>query len=119
MAGIADICTKLKKEFSWPKSESQSVVGFKEITMMPSETPWDLDQRLKRTIHEANTTLIDAQHCFWFITSLTPYLKSALSQQKISTQAEALEVAMRLQETLVQDPGLGVQQIQVQVQNLC
>jgi len=41
--GIADIHKELKNEFSWPKSESQSVVGFKDITMMPGETPWDLD----------------------------------------------------------------------------
>jgi len=42
-----------------------------------------------------------------------------LLQQKISTQAEALEVAMWLHETPIPDPGLGFQQIQVQVQNLC
>jgi len=35
----------------------------------------------------------------------------ALSQQKLSTQAEALEMAMRLHETPIQDPGLGIQQI--------
>ena len=87
--------------------------------MMLGETPWDLDQRLESTIHEANMTLRDIQHYAWFIASLTPYLKSALSQQKISTQADALEAAMRLHETFVQDRGLGVQQIQAQVQNLC
>ena len=43
MARIMDIYTELKKEFSWPKSESQLVVGFKEITMKPSETPWEVD----------------------------------------------------------------------------
>ena len=51
--------------------------------------------------------------------SLTPHLRMALSQQKISTQAEALETVMRLHETLLQDPGLGVQKIQAQIQNLC
>ena len=80
MAGIADVHTELKKEFSQPKSESQSVVGFKEITMMPGETLWDLDQRLKNSIREANMTLTEAQHHTWFIASLTPHLKLALSQ---------------------------------------
>ena len=80
MVGIADIHTELTKDFSRPKSEAQSIVGFKEITMMPGETLWDLDQRLKSTICEANMTVIDAQHHAWFIASLTPYLKSALSQ---------------------------------------
>jgi len=59
-AGIANIHMELKKEFNWPKSESQSVVGFEEITMMLGETPWDLDQRLKSTIREANMFLTDA-----------------------------------------------------------
>lgn len=86
---------------------------------MLGETPWDLEQRLKSVIREANMTLTDEHHCAWFITSLMPYLKSALLQQKISIQAEALEVAMWLHETPIPDPGLGVQQIQVQVQNLC
>jgi len=74
--------------------------------MMPGETPWDLVQRLKSTIREANMTLSDVQHCAWFVASLTPHLRTALSQQKISTQAEALETAMRFDETPIQDPGL-------------
>jgi len=86
---------------------------------MAGETPWDLDQGLKSTIREANMTLMDAHHCAWFMASLTPNLRMALSQQKISTQAEALEIVMRLHETLLQDPGLGVHQIQVKIPNLC
>jgi len=77
--------------------------------MMPCETPWDLDQRLKSAIREANMTLTDEQHYAWFVASLTPYLKSALLQQKISTQVEALEAAMWLHKTLIPDPRLGVQ----------
>lgn len=87
--------------------------------MLPDEIPWDLDQRLKSMIHEANMMLTDAQHCVWFVASLTPHLRTALSQKKLSTQAKALEMAMRLHETLIQDPGLGVQQIHVQLQNIC
>lgn len=55
---LADIQTALNKEFSIPKHEAQSIVGFKEIMMKPGETPWDLDQRLKCMIHEANMNLI-------------------------------------------------------------
>lgn len=76
--------------------------------MLPGENPWDLDQRLKSTIHEANMTLTDAQHRTWFVASLTPYLRMTLLQQKLSTEAEALAMAMRLHETPIQDPGLGV-----------
>ena len=42
-----------------------------------------------------------------------------LSQQKLSTQAKALEMEMRLHETPIKDPGLGVQQIHAQLLNLC
>lgn len=76
--------------------------------MKPDETLWDLDQRLKSTVHEANMTLTDAQHCTWFVVPLTPHLRTDLSQQKISTQVEALETTMRLHKTLIPDPGLGV-----------
>lgn len=118
-AGIADIQATLNKEFSRPKSETLSIIRFKEIVMLPSETLWDMDQRLKCTICEANMTLTDGQRCAWFVASLTPHLRNVLSQKKLTTQAEALEIAMRLYETLIQDPNLRVQQIHTQLKNLC
>ena len=72
--------------------------------MQLGETPSELDQRLKCTIHESNINLTDGQHCEWFVASLLPHLRSALSEQKIKTQAEALEIAMRLHENSMQDP---------------
>ena len=53
------------------------------------------------------------------MSSLLPHLRVALSQQKITTQAEALVIAIRLHETLMQDMNLGVQEIHVQLQNIC
>ena len=38
-AGIVEIQNALNREFSWPKSETQSIIGFKEITMLLGETP--------------------------------------------------------------------------------
>lgn len=73
-ARIMDIQATVNKEFSRPMSEAESIIRFKEITMLPSETPWELDQRLKCTIHEVNMTLIDGQHCEWFVALLTPHL---------------------------------------------
>jgi len=70
-------------------------------------------------ICEANMMLMDGKHHAWFVASLTLPLRMALSQQNLSTQAEALEMAMNLHDTPIQDPGLGVQQIHVQLQNLC
>jgi len=48
------------KEFSKPKSDSQSIIGFKEIMMRVEEIPWELDKRLKCHIQEANMQLIDS-----------------------------------------------------------
>jgi len=93
-AGITAIQVALTKEFSRPKLEAQSIIRFNEITMLLGETPWELDQRLKCMIHEANMTLTDGQHCEWFVASLMPHLRNALSQQRLKTQAEALEITM-------------------------
>jgi len=94
------------------------IVGFKDITILPGETPWELDQRLKCMICEANMNLMDGQHHEWFVALLMPHLRSVLSQQKITTQEDTLEIAMRLHETPTQDPKLGVQQIHVQLKTL-
>lgn len=82
---LAKIQTTLNKEFSRPKSEAQTIVGFKEIAMKPGETPWELDHRLMFTIREANMNLTDGQHREWFMALLLPLLRVALSQQKITT----------------------------------
>lgn len=57
--GIEHIQIALNREFSQLKSETQSIIIFKEISMLLGETPWDLDQRLKSMIHEANMMLTD------------------------------------------------------------
>ena len=75
----------LNKEFSRPKPKVQSVVGFKEIMIRPGETPWEVDHRLKCQIYEANMNLTDGQHREWFVASLLPHLRVALSQQNIGT----------------------------------
>ena len=118
-AGITNIQVALNSEFNRPKSETRLIIRFKEIAMLPGDTPWELDQRLKGMIREDNMTLIDGQHCAWFVESLTPHLRMTLSQKKLSSQAEALEIEMRLHETPIKDLGLGVQQIHTQLQNLC
>ena len=68
--------------------------------MKPRETPWDLDQRLKCTIREANMNLTNGQHREWFIAPLTLHLGNVMSQERLTTLAEALEATMRLHENL-------------------
>jgi hypothetical protein len=47
----------------------------------------------------------------WFITSLLPHIRVPLMQQKISSQAEALEIAMKLESTPMGESNLGMSQI--------
>jgi len=83
-----DIQATLNREFSRSNFEVQLITGFKEITMILGETPWELDQRLKCMIHEANMKLTGGQHREWFVTMLTSHLTSVLSQEKLTTQVE-------------------------------
>jgi len=53
----------------------------------------------------------DGKHRQCFMALLLPHLRVVLSQQKIGTQAEALEITMRLHERRMQDANMGVQQI--------
>lgn len=62
LASLADTKIALNKEFDRTKSATESVVGFKECAMRIDETPWELDQRLKCGIYEANMNLTDSQH---------------------------------------------------------
>ena len=80
--------------------------------------PWELDQRLKCGIHEANMNLTNSQQCDWFIVVLLPHLRISFSQQKVGTQVEALEITMTLHDTAILDATFGVQQIHAKLKNL-
>lgn len=70
---------------------------------------------MKCQIRKANMNIIDGKHSEWFVALLLPHLRVSLSQQKIGAQMEALEIAMRLHETPIQDNALGVQQTHVEL----
>ena len=52
-------------------------------------------------IREENMNLMNGKHSEWFVSLLLPHLRSALSQHKITTQEKALDITMRLHETLI------------------
>jgi len=109
LAALVDIQTTLNKKFNRPKSEAQSIIGFKEIMMKPRKRPRELHQGLKCKIYEPKMNLTDGQHYEWFMVLLLLHMRVALSQQKIGTQVEALEIVMSLHKTPIQDATLGVQ----------
>ena len=60
----------------------------------------------------------DVQHKEWFIAVLVPHIRQLLMQQKITTQSEAQEIAVKLEASLVRDSAVGMNQIQAQLENL-
>ena len=55
----------------------------------------------------------DTQHQEWFITRLLPHIRIPLTQQKITTQLEGIEIVMQLESTLVGvDNLVGMTQVQ-------
>jgi hypothetical protein len=56
----------------------------------------------------------DQQHREWFIVRLLPHIHRPLIQQKVTSQPEALEIAMKLESSLVGDSG-GMAQVQTQL----
>jgi len=90
----------------------------KIIKQSVNETAWDVDQRLKCLLGQVNFHISDKQHKECYIATLLPHIRLPLSQQKIGTQTEALEIAMKLEASLVQDTHIGVQQIQPQLASL-
>ena len=53
----------------------------------------------------------DIQHKEWFIVALFPHIRHPLMQQKIATQSEALEIAMKLEASPVEETVVGMNQI--------
>ena len=53
----------------------------------------------------------DVQHKEWFIVALLPHIRTSFMQQKLVSQTEALEIAMKREASLVGDIGSGMMQI--------
>ena len=49
---------------------------------------------------------------------MLPHIRLPLMQQKVTSQGEALEIAMRLEASLVSDSMMGMDQLQKQVVNI-
>ena len=58
------------------------------------------------------------QHQEWFIVVLLPHIRLPLMQQKVTSQSEALEIAMRLEASLMSKSTLGMDQLQKQLVNI-
>ena len=98
-------------EFRNPKYESQCITEIKEIMKLPTESVWDFDQIFKTLMAKVSFQMLDVQHKEWFIAALLPRIRTSLMQQKIVSYIEALEIAMKLEASLVGYTGSGMMQI--------
>jgi hypothetical protein len=78
------------------------------------ESVWDFDQRFKDLMGRLTFQISDQQHKEWFIARLVPHIHRPLIQQKVASHPEALEIAMKLESSLVGDSG-GMAQVQTQL----
>jgi hypothetical protein len=114
---LAEIRQALLKEFKKPKSESQYITELKEIKQVQTESVWDYDQCFKDLMGRLTFQIPDQQHQEWFIAGLLPHIHRPLIQQKVVSQPEALEIAMKLEASPVGDSG-GMVQVQTQLASL-
>ena len=105
-------------EFWNPKYESQCLTEINEIKQLPTKYVWEFDQRFKTLMSKLSFQMSVVQHKEWFIASLLPHIRTPLTQQKIVSQIETLEIAMKLESSPVGYTGSGIMQIQSQLANL-
>ena len=78
---------------------------------MPHETIGDFSQRFKTLLGQVNFAFPAQQHQEWFIVALLPRIRLPLMQQKVTSQSEALEIAMRLEASPMSEYTLGMDQL--------
>lgn len=75
----------------------------------------DFYQRFKTLMGRFTFQIPDEQHREWFIAALLPHIRLPLSQHKITSQSEALEIAMKLEASPVGENVAGMAQVQSQL----
>jgi hypothetical protein len=115
---LNEIKNALIAEFKKPKSESQCITELKEIKQKVVKPVWEFDQRFKTLTGRLTFKIPDEQNKEWFIVALLPHIRVPLMQQKIASQSEALEIAMKLESTPMGESSSGMSQILSQLTSL-
>jgi len=77
-----------------------------------NELVWDYDQIFKILKDQFTFQILDEQHREWFIVGLLSHIRCPLTQHKIVSQSEALEISMKLEASSVGKNGAGMVQVQ-------
>jgi hypothetical protein len=90
------------------------ITELKEIKQVQTNSIWDFDQIFKDVMGRLTFHIPDRKHQEWFIAGLLPHIHRPLIQQKVKSQPEALEIAMKLESSPVGDNG-WMAQVQTQL----
>jgi hypothetical protein len=115
---LNEIKNALIEEFKKPKLESQCITEMKEIKHKVVEPIWEFDQRFKTLTGRLTFQIPDEQNKEWFIVSLLPHIRLPLMKKNIASQAEALEITMKLESTPMGESSSGMSQILSQLTSL-
>ena len=83
----------------------------KEIKQFTNETIWDFDQRFKTLMARVSFSMSDVQHKEWLIVTLVSHIRQPLMQQKIAMHSEALEIALKLKASPIEESVVEMSQI--------
>jgi hypothetical protein len=89
----------------------------KGIEKVHTESFWEYDKIFKDVVGRLIFYIPDQQHREWFITGLFPHIHFPLIQYKFVSQPEALEIAMKLEEYVIEDSG-GMALVQTHLSTL-
>ena len=76
------------------------------------------DQKFKALIDQVSFEFAPEQHKEWFIVALLPHIRLPLMQQRLCTQDEALDMAMKLEVKPLVETSTGMTKLQNQLANL-
>ena len=79
---------------------------------------WDFDQKFKALIDQVSFEFAPEQHKEWFIAALLPHIRLPLMQQKLQTQDDALEMAMKLEDSPLAESSTGMETLQNELANI-
>jgi hypothetical protein len=114
---LAEIRQTLLKEFKKPKFKSRYITKLKEIKHVQNESIWDFDQSFKDLMGRLTFQIHDQHHQEWLNSRFLPHIHRPLIQQKVASQPEALEIAMKLESSPIGDSG-GMAGVQTQLSTL-
>lgn len=89
----------------------QCITELKEIKQKPTESFWEFDQRFEELLDQVSFKIASQQHQEWFIATMLWHIRLPLMKQKITSQAESLQIAMKLEASPIGDTKVGMQQI--------